>query len=136
MWCRGREQCGRGQESGFAAVPPTCPTCRVSITARRYGRVYKRASLDMLERTVATKMNRELDGLGSRAAELLVWSLRDEYSELEITNESEPWSTEQRQKLEDIRQNDFKNDLPLNHDCLWSLEMQPCQCSTIEGLLR
>ena len=109
--------------SGLAPLPPTCPTCRGSITARRYGRVYKRANLDILERTVATKMNRELSGLGSRAAGLLVWSLRDEYSELEIPNESEPWSTEQRQKLEDIRQNDFKNELPLNHDCLWSLEM-------------
>ena len=111
--------------AGFAAVPPTCPTCRGSITARRYGRVYRRANLDMLERTVATKMSRELNGLGSRAAELLVWSLRDEYSdsEADIPDKAEPWSAEKQQNLEDIRQNDFKNELPLNHDCLWSLEM-------------
>ncbi len=111
--------------AGFAAVPPTCPTCRGSITARRYGRVYKRANLDMLERMVATKISRELNGLGSRAAELLVWSMRDEYSdsEADIPDKAEPWSTEKQQNLEDIRQHDFKNELPLNHDCLWSLEM-------------
>ena len=106
-----------------AAVPPTCPTCRGTITARRYGRVCKRANLDMLERTVAAKMSRELNELGNRAAELLVWSLRDEYSEAEIPDKGEPCSTEQQQNLEDIRQNDFKNELPLNHDCLWSLEL-------------
>ena len=54
--------------AGSAPVPPTCPTCHGSITARRYGRVYKRANLDMLERTVATMMRREFNGLdnGSR----------------------------------------------------------------------
>jgi len=109
--------------AGSAAIPPTCPTCRRSITARRYGRVYKRANLDMLERTVATKMSRELNGLGSRAAELLVWSLRDEYSEAAVPGAGGPCSAEERQELEDIRRNGFKNQLPLNHDCLWSLEM-------------
>ena len=106
-----------------AAIPPTCPTCRGSITARRYGRVYKRANLDMLERTVATKMSRELHQLGRRAAELLLGTLRDEYSETELPDKGKTWSIEKRQILEDIRQNDFKNELPLHHDCLWSLEM-------------
>ena len=109
--------------TGSAPVPPTCPTCRRSITARRYGRVYKRANLDMLERTVATKMSRELNELGSRAAELLVWSLRDEYSEADIPGKGEPWSTEKRQRLMDLHQINSKNELPLNHECLWSLEM-------------
>lgn len=109
--------------TGSAAVPPTCPTCRGSITARRYGRVYKRANLDMLERTVATKMSRELNELGSRASEVLVWSLRDEYSEAAILGGGEPRSAKERQELEDIRKNGLKNELPLNHDCLWSLEM-------------
>ena len=111
--------------AGFAAVPPTCPTCRGSITARRYGRVYKRANLDMLERTVATEMSRELNRLGGHAAEHWVWSLRDKYSDsrVDIPDKAESWSTEEQQNLEDIRQNDFKNELPLNHNCLGSLEM-------------
>jgi len=35
---------------------PCCPTCRVPISARRYGRVTKRGNLDLLERNVATRM--------------------------------------------------------------------------------
>ena len=106
-----------------AAIPPTCPTCRGSITAQRYGRVYKRANLDMLERTVATKMSRELNELGRRAKGFLEGTLQDKYSETELPDKGETWSIEKRQILEDIRQNDFKNELPLHHDCLWSLEM-------------
>ena len=110
--------------AGSVPVPPTCPTCRGSITARRYGRVYKRANLDMLERTVATKMRRELNGLGNHASEFLIWSLRDEYSEATILpGKGEPWSAENRRTLENIRKDDFKSELPLNPDCLWSLEV-------------
>ena len=106
-----------------AAIPPTCLTCRGSITAQRYGRVYKRANLDILERTVATKMRRQLNELNRRAAELLDGTLRYEYSKTELPDKGEPWPIEKRQILEDIRQNDFKNELPLHHDCLWSLEL-------------
>ncbi|KDQ57638.1 hypothetical protein JAAARDRAFT_270513 [Jaapia argillacea MUCL 33604] len=38
--------------------PPTCPTCRAAITSPRYGRVYKRADLDILEKNVAFSMSR------------------------------------------------------------------------------
>jgi len=130
---------GLSPPAGSAAIPPTCPTCRGSITARRYGRVYKRANLDMLERTVATKLSRELKGLGSRAAELLVWSLRDEYSEVAIPGKGEPCSPEKRQNLEDIRKRDSMKELPLNHDCLWSLEMHGIteeESQTWGGLLK
>ena len=41
--------------------PPTCPTCRSSITCPRYGRIFKRADLDILERNVATHMSQSLD---------------------------------------------------------------------------
>jgi len=44
-------------------MPPTCPTCRGSITALRYGRVTKRATLDILEQNVASKMSNALDSL-------------------------------------------------------------------------
>ncbi|KXN82337.1 NFX1-type zinc finger-containing protein 1 [Leucoagaricus sp. SymC.cos] len=42
-------------------TPPTCPTCRGPITALRYGRVTKRATLDILEQNVAGTMSHNLD---------------------------------------------------------------------------
>ncbi len=42
-------------------TPPTCPTCRGPITALRYGRVTKRATLDILEQNVAGTMSRQLE---------------------------------------------------------------------------
>ncbi|KAI6041099.1 hypothetical protein EDC04DRAFT_2893494 [Pisolithus marmoratus] len=45
--------------TGFTR-PPTCPTCRAVIRTPRYGRVYKRADLDILERNVAAQMSRRL----------------------------------------------------------------------------
>ncbi|KAF8959737.1 hypothetical protein BDZ97DRAFT_1666780 [Flammula alnicola] len=41
--------------------PPVCPTCRAPITCPRYGRVFKRANLDILERNVAAHMSQSLD---------------------------------------------------------------------------
>ena len=42
-------------------TPPSCPTCRGPITALRYGRVTKRANLDILEQNVASKMSSDLE---------------------------------------------------------------------------
>jgi hypothetical protein len=42
------------------SLPPACPTCRSSITSPRYGRVFKRADLDILERNVASQMLKSL----------------------------------------------------------------------------
>jgi hypothetical protein len=42
-------------------TPPACPTCRASINALRYGRVVKRANLDILETNVGSRMVRSLD---------------------------------------------------------------------------
>ncbi|KAI0353983.1 hypothetical protein OH77DRAFT_1426841 [Trametes cingulata] len=42
-------------------APPTCPTCRGPITALRYGRITKRATLDILEQNVASTMSSDLD---------------------------------------------------------------------------
>jgi len=41
--------------------PPVCPSCRASITCNRYGRIIKRANLDILERNVASHMSQLLD---------------------------------------------------------------------------
>jgi len=44
-------------------TPPTCPTCRGPISALRYGRVTKRANLDILEQNVASNMSKLLEEL-------------------------------------------------------------------------
>ncbi|OBZ70961.1 hypothetical protein A0H81_09027 [Grifola frondosa] len=40
--------------------PPACPTCRSAITSPRYGRIFKRADLDILENNVAFYMSQSL----------------------------------------------------------------------------
>ena len=45
-------------------TPPSCPACRGPITALRYGRVTKRASLDILEQNVASTMSAALEKVG------------------------------------------------------------------------
>jgi hypothetical protein len=45
-------------------IPPSCPTCRGPITALRYGRVTKRANLDLLEQNVASTMSSDLEKVG------------------------------------------------------------------------
>nr|VWP02491.1 Putative type IV pilus protein [Ganoderma boninense] len=46
--------------------PPTCPTCRSAITAPRYGRVFKRADLDILENNVAFHMSKSLKAVQAK----------------------------------------------------------------------
>ncbi|KAG8998674.1 hypothetical protein FRB90_012253 [Tulasnella sp. 427] len=48
--------------------PPVCPHCRGPIKSRRYGRVYKRADLDMSEQNVATACQRTLRLIHERIA--------------------------------------------------------------------
>ncbi|KAI0812709.1 P-loop containing nucleoside triphosphate hydrolase protein [Irpex lacteus] len=43
--------------------PPTCPTCRAAITCPRYGRIFKRADLDILENNVAFSMSQSVQGV-------------------------------------------------------------------------
>ena len=43
--------------------PPTCPTCRTAITSPRYGRIFKRADLDILENNVASQMSNSLEDI-------------------------------------------------------------------------
>ena len=42
-------------------APPACPTCRGPITSPRYGRVTKRANLDILEQNVASNTSKQLE---------------------------------------------------------------------------
>jgi hypothetical protein len=41
--------------------PPTCPTCRAAITSPRYGRIFKRADLDVLEQNSAAQMSLSME---------------------------------------------------------------------------
>ncbi|KAI5123686.1 hypothetical protein M0805_001714 [Coniferiporia weirii] len=61
-------------------LPPTCPTCRRAIRSSRYGRVYKRADLDILERNVASEMARSLGSASIKFDSVDRKSVRDDLS--------------------------------------------------------
>ncbi|KAH8997121.1 hypothetical protein EDB86DRAFT_926966 [Lactarius hatsudake] len=50
-------------------TPPSCPACRGPITALRYGRVTKRANLDILEQNVASTMSSAIEKVGPEIEE-------------------------------------------------------------------
>lgn len=58
----GRYTAMKAPPTGYQ-LPPTCPTCRGAITSLRYGRVTKRATLDILEQNVASTMSKLLESL-------------------------------------------------------------------------
>jgi len=51
-------------------LPPCCPTCRGPITALRYGRINKRATLDTLEQNVASTMSKALEDISAEIQDL------------------------------------------------------------------
>ncbi|KAH8998229.1 hypothetical protein EDB86DRAFT_2828513 [Lactarius hatsudake] len=51
-------------------TPPSCPACCGPITALRYGRVTKRANLDILEQNVASTMSSAIEEVGPEIEEL------------------------------------------------------------------
>ena len=109
--------------AGSAPVPPTCPTCRGSITARRYGRVYKRANLDMLERTVATKMSKDLNELGRRATGLDVQGLQGAVCDIAVPEEAKALAPQEKKRIQKLREDNKKKELPLDSKCLRRLNM-------------
>ena len=52
----------RTPEVGFTK-PPTCPTCRAAIKCPRYGRIFKRADLDIQENNIASHMSKLLSNI-------------------------------------------------------------------------
>ena len=66
--------------------PPTCPTCRGPITALRYGRVTKRATLDILEQNVASTMSTSLAEYSPAIAEFAsnINAYKEQAKELQI----------------------------------------------------
>jgi len=57
--------------------PPTCPTCRSAITCPRYGRVFKRADLDILENNVASAMSQSLEKVADKVHQASSQPLKD-----------------------------------------------------------
>ena len=58
--------------------PPTCPTCCSEITAPHYGRVFKQAALDILERNVAAQMSLSLSTVQTSLESLSINSKKDQ----------------------------------------------------------
>ncbi|KAH9052824.1 hypothetical protein EDB87DRAFT_1676964 [Lactarius vividus] len=52
-------------------TPPSCPTCRRPITALRYGRITKKANIDILERNVESTLSSTLEEAGSEIESFL-----------------------------------------------------------------
>jgi len=109
--------------AGSAPVLPTCPTCRGTITARRYGRVCKRANLDLLERTVATKTSKDLNELGRRVTGLDVQGLLDSVCAISIPEEAKALEPQEKKKIQKLREANTKKELPLDSKCLRRLNM-------------
>lgn len=57
--------------------PPTCPTCRTAIRSNRYGRVFKRADLDILENNVASRMSRSLSATGRKLEAIQLSTIKE-----------------------------------------------------------
>ena len=58
--------------------PPTCPICRAEITAPRYGRVFKWADLDILDRKVVAQMSLSLGTVQTSLQSLSISSKKDQ----------------------------------------------------------
>ncbi|KAG6900490.1 hypothetical protein C0993_009800 [Termitomyces sp. T159_Od127] len=55
---------------GERKKPPVCPTCRSAITSPRYGRVFKSADLDILERNVISRMSTQLGDIREKMTKI------------------------------------------------------------------
>ncbi|KAK7060167.1 hypothetical protein VNI00_000931 [Paramarasmius palmivorus] len=76
--------------------PPTCPACRKPISARRYGRITKRANLDILEQNVASSMAQSLEAVGP-----IIQNLVNTLPEIETRAKDIPFESAS-QKIEDL----------------------------------
>ncbi|KAJ7072084.1 hypothetical protein C8F01DRAFT_1044463 [Mycena amicta] len=83
-------------------APPACPTCRQAITSPRYGRIFKSADLDILERNVISTMTRRLDKLQTSmnavSKDNLADALSRESAKLVLPTPSASESEKQRKK--------------------------------------
>ena len=105
--------------------PPSCPACRGPITALRYGRVTKRANLDILEQNVASTMSSELEKISPQIEEITarLESAKDEAKKISF---SPPASgADEFDRLAEIRRTRFgKESEPLPHEAIHQAGMK------------
>ncbi|KAJ7045696.1 hypothetical protein C8F04DRAFT_1065834 [Mycena alexandri] len=86
---------------GKTRAPPACPTCREAITSPRYGRVFKSADLEILERNIISSMTRNLNKLhvsmSGISPNTMVEALNRETARLSIPSTSS--STQKQRKV-------------------------------------
>ncbi|KAJ7163577.1 hypothetical protein C8R43DRAFT_1171786, partial [Mycena crocata] len=110
--------------TGETRKVPVCPTCRTAITAPRYGRIYKSADLDILERNVISSMTINLNKLEQSMTGIAKSRIKDllktESARLRIPSDSSPSTKKQRQGRAKARKNALANsqDLPISLDTL------------------
>jgi hypothetical protein len=102
--------------------PPTCPTCRSAITSPRYGRVFKRADLDILELNVAARMSQSLikvqASLESLSKPQMEEALVKEARTIEVADAPYPPKTLKLRKKAQKQVLSEKRDLPVHVDAL------------------
>jgi hypothetical protein len=99
--------------------PPSCPTCRGPITALRYGRVTKRANLDILEQNVASTMSSALEKISPEIEDVSA-KLESSKNEAKKISFSQPGKgQEEFDRLVEHRMTRFgKESEPLPHDVI------------------
>lgn len=100
-------------------TPPSCPACRGPITALRYGRVTKRANLDILEQNVASKMSSELEKISQEVEKISakLESAKDDAKKIPFSASEK--SPEDLHRLDESRKNQFGREYePLPPDAI------------------
>lgn len=98
-------------------TPPACPTCRGPITSPRYGRVTKRANLDILEQNVASHMSKRLEMHGPTLEAIAASIDASETTAKAIAKGNDFASEEDFAQICERRQDSFGRDdepLPIN----------------------
>jgi hypothetical protein len=109
---------------GETRAPPVCPTCRKAITSPRYGRAFKSADLNILERNIISSMTQNLDKLHASMSEIaksrIAEALKREAERLVISSSAPTSTRKQRQKRGKTQKNHLSNsqDLPVPLDAL------------------
>lgn len=101
------ERDGNGQWKSLAQGPvdfihsPMCPSCRSPIRNARYGRIYKRAELDLLERNAASRGSRQLSEAQSAFATLPPLPSEPPQFTAGVNSSKDAWMN--RQELQNIK---------------------------------
>ncbi|KAJ7651473.1 hypothetical protein DFH06DRAFT_1207067 [Mycena polygramma] len=108
--------------AGETRKPPVCPTCRTAITSPRYGRVFKSADLEILERNVISRASKNLDQIQTLISRIPKTSIMDTLKQ-RAAHLSVPSSSSDKKKKRAHRQARLK--------VLNSLESLPVPLATL-----